>query len=204
MNPAVSALAQWAEVLVNSALSLDPVAEARLRRLDGVSFRIVSTLPEEELNVRCVGARLLLARGPIDKPNVIVTGTSQALLAALTGIGRPDVTVEGDETLLDELRAIVRNLSPDFSRPLAPLIGEEGAAALTGFVSAGAKMLRSFAAAIDSESTRWIRSGLHSRVATSPDLDRFADKVTRLRLAVDRLDARVRLLEAHAERRRPT
>src|SRR4029434_7047873 len=92
MNPAVSALAQWAEVLVNGALSLDPVAEARIRRLDGVSFRIVSTLPEEELNVRCVGARLLLARGPADKPNVIVTGTSQALLAALTCIGRPDVT----------------------------------------------------------------------------------------------------------------
>jgi ubiquinone biosynthesis protein UbiJ len=191
MNPAVSLLAQWLEAIVNGALSLDPVAEARLRQLDGKTLAIVSTAPAERLNVRCVGARLLVARGELDKPNVIVTGTSQALFSALTGLGTPDVTIEGDEVLLEDLRKILRELDPSFVRPLTPLMGEDSAAALTGLISAGASALRSFVGALDMRGTRWMQG----RFAASPDHEQFAADVTGLRLAVDRLDARLRALE---------
>jgi len=204
MNPAVSALAQWCEAVVNGALSLDPVAEVRIRRLDGRSFAIVSTAPEETFVVRCVGARLLVARAAIDKPNVIVTGTSQALLAALTGFGTPDVMVEGDEALLAELRGVLRDLQPDLTRPLTPLLGAEPAAALSGFVSAGTKLARSLFAALDNEGTRWVRDTAHRRFAASDDVQRFVERVGALRLAVDRLDARVRMLETRTEPRAAT
>jgi ubiquinone biosynthesis protein UbiJ len=202
MNPVMSALAQWCEAFVNGALSLDPIAEARMRRLDGRSFVIVSTAPEETFTVRCVGSRLLVARSEPhtwgsggDAPNVIVTGTASALVAALTGIGTPDVTIEGDEALLDELRSIVRELEPDLARPLSPLIGAEPAAALSGFMSAGARAVRSMFAALDTEGTRWVRDTAHRRFAASAEVERFIERVTALRLAVDRLDARVRQLE---------
>ncbi len=204
MNPVMSALAQWCEAFVNGALSLDPVAEARMRRLDGRSFVIVSTAPEETFTIRCVGSRLLVSRSEPhswdsgDAPNVILTGTASALVAALTGIGTPDVTIEGDEALLDELRSIVRELEPDLARPLSPLIGAEPAAALSGFVSAGAKAVRSMFAALDAEGTRWVRDTAHRRFAASAEVERFIERVTALRLAVDRLDARVRQLETRA------
>ena len=217
MNPAVSALAQWCEAVVNGVLSLDPVAEARIRRLDGRSFAIVSTAPEETFTVRCVGARLLVARGGVDKPNVIVTGTARALLAALTGVvtpgGRraaaeprsgPDVLIEGDEALLDELRSVLRDIQPDPTRPLTPLLGAESAAALSGFVSAGARLARSLLDSLDTEGTRWMRDTAHRRFAASDDVGRFVERVGALRLAVDRLDARVRLLETRADPPRAT
>lgn len=200
MNPTLSALAQWVEVMVNGALSLDRVAQARMLQLDGRSVLLSSTAPVEHLTIRCRGTRVLVAHEVGDAPNVIVRGTPQALFAAIAGVGSPDVEIEGDEVLLQELRTIVRDIEPDLSRPLAPLIGEEPAAALTGLLQAGAKAFRSLFTAVDAEGTRWVRSGLHSRFANDTQLDRLVENVSKLRLAVDRLDARTRVLEARPGR----
>ena len=190
-----SALVQWLEAGLNGALALDGVAEARLARLEGSTVLIVCTSPVEQVTLRCIGSRFSVTREAANAPHVIVRGTPAELLGAFTGLGAPNVAIEGDEVLLGELRSILRDLEPDLTRPLAPLIGKEPAAALAGFAQVGAATLRSIFSTLESESSRAARNRLHASFLDHNRFDAFARRIANLRLATDRLSARIDALE---------
>ncbi len=76
--------------------------------------------------VRIEGGASSAGRGEIEAPDLVVTATPPAMVAAFVvgTAGVPDVEIEGDEALLDELRGMV--VIPDRLREEAQMLVESG------------------------------------------------------------------------------
>jgi len=77
--------------------------------------------------VRIEGGSSSAGRGEVDAPDLTVTGSPPAIVAAFVvgTAGVPELEIEGDESLLDELRTMV--VIPDRLREEAQMMIESGA-----------------------------------------------------------------------------
>ena len=194
MNPLLSALSQWAEALANTTLALDSQARQRLARLEGRTIQI-ETDPGESVTIEFCGERVRVMARSVDHPNAIVRGSPASLLGAWSGGSRADLRIDGDETLIEELRNILRDLQPDFGEPLARLIGEQNADNITGFLELAGRALRRLAGDLGDEGSRTVRAAAHRQFVDLGSLDQFSEQVVLAQLATDRLGARLQQLE---------
>ena len=131
----------------------------------------------------------------VDHPNAIVRGSPASLLGAGFGGSRADLRIDGDETLVEELRNILHELKPDFGEPLARLVGEQNADNIAGFLELGGRALRRLAGDLSDEGSRTVRAAAHRQFVDAGSLNRFSEQVLAVQLATDRLGARVQRLE---------
>ena len=135
----------------NRSLSLDPRSAARLGALEGTSVRFDVIGPGTEaptpLRLEITGGEIVLGADHDAAPNAIVRGTAPALfgwLLASAGSRAPaGVTFEGDENLLRQIAALVKDFRPDLEAPLDRLLGREAARDLLGAAETTANLLRS-------------------------------------------------------------
>lgn len=187
----------------NATLGLDPAGAARLAELEGCRVLIRAHGPAglpgpAELSFAlCVSSgRLRLLAGAVDRPNTIVTGSLPQLVSWAMSRGRINpagLRIDGDTRLLETLSAIAQGYSPDLERPLGRLLGPANATRLLATAELAVAGLRSVMQAAASG----VRHGAGQWFATGQDLTGFLDELDELKLAVDRLEARV----AAAERR---
>lgn len=194
MNILLSALSQWAEALANTTLALDAETRQRLARLDGKTIQIETDLGEP-VSIEFCGERVRVMARAIDNPNAIVSGSTASLLGAGMGNSRTDLRIDGDETLVEELQHILRNLRPDFGEPLGRLIGGQNAEDIAGVLELGSRALRHLAQDLGDEGSRTVRAAAHRRFADAGSLDQFSEQVLAAQLATDRLNARLQRLE---------
>lgn len=194
MNILLSALSQWAEALANTTLALDAETRQRLARLDGKTIQIETDLGEP-VSIEFCGERVRVMAHALDQPNAIISGSMASLFGAGLGSSREDLRIDGDETLVEELQHILRNLRPDFGEPLARFIGPQSAEDIAGFLELGGRALRHLAEDLGNEGSRTIRAAAHRQFADAGSLDRFAEQVLAAQLATDRLSARLQQLE---------
>jgi ubiquinone biosynthesis protein UbiJ len=204
------------QAALDRALALDPQADVILQALNGkrIDVHIEGAMPVE-LVVEFSHARILLgqrvARSSDDSPashpaepdfahpsadeaDVTISGSASALATlARGGTELPStmrVKVQGDIALLQQARATVARLRPDFDEPLARLIGDELAYPVSGALRKLIATVGRTARELGDDAKEFLsdESGL---LAANDTVQQFGDEVDRLRDALARLDKRV-------------
>jgi ubiquinone biosynthesis accessory factor UbiJ len=191
--------------LASAALDLDPLAAARLRALDGTRIRFHARVPAPapregaggtplELTAWITEGRLRIVMDDHRQADAIVSGTLSDLTAWALTRGRAraaDIRIDGDEQRVHELERILREFAPDLERPAAHLMGATAAAHVVGFAELA---LAAFASAAQVAGSG-LRDGIGAWFTDRRAVAAFLDDLDALHLRVDRLDARVEMLE---------
>ena len=199
MTPFAAALTRWAESFANGTARLDPLTRARLRAISGRMVEIDVDPPGETVWLYVDGDQIRLYEEPLDRaPSVRVRGAPRAMAALLFGFDWPNakLDIEGDDTILGELRTIVRNFRPDGMPPLEDLVGDRTAQAIAGLVEVGLSALATLGREVRDEGGRLARSAIGQRYLTASEFDHYLESLQQLRVRVDRLTVRIGLVEA--------
>lgn len=199
MPPSPSLLAPFA-ALMNRAITGSTPARRLCDRLEGRSFAVVVTGGPQPLRLLLrVAAGTLLLGGDDTPADATVTGTPLALLAmvapkanlAIRGTG---IRIEGDAETAQAFRELLSHTHPDLEAEAARYLGDAPAhhalRLARNVAQFGKHVVSSFAA--NSAEYLTEESG---QLPPRAQVEVFMDEVDRLREAVDRAEARVRLLE---------
>jgi ubiquinone biosynthesis protein UbiJ len=205
---------------LNSVLTLDETSASRIQRLDGRLLK----LDLEGLGIGLFftadsqGIQVTLEApagesGAAIEAETTISGTPAALFSMAAselgdGWGSPgsNVTISGDAALARDFERVFSRLDPDYEGALSGLFGDVMGHQLAVGLRQGARRARETAdtagevlGEILREGSRGNRSG--PAVGTD-EARRFADGVDELREAVDRLEARIRMLDSEQQRDR--
>jgi len=186
--------------LSNAALKLDPLTEPRLTELEGHSVRFEITLPGRPeplpLTLSVKKACLQFAIEAESRVNAVVRGSAAELFVWLQGGQSHSLSFDGDEQLLARLAGLLSGFQPDLARPLNRILGEEATANLLGLAETALAATRSALQAAGSAAADQTRA----RFTDQPSMNQAMTQAEELTLKVDRLLARVSLLEESGTR----
>ena len=193
----LAVFARWLGGLADASLQLDAPAAARLTALSGSALVVRAEGPgglNAEFALVVDDGHVELSTTIPDQPQAIIAGSIADLASwALTRDHRlpAGLRIDGDPRLPEALADIARTWRPDLARPLGQLFGNRVAEQLVNaaeLAGAGARALMETAGREARQSAgRWFAN---DATATT-----FLDELDDLRLAVDRLAARVGLAE---------
>lgn len=193
-----SMLADVLADLANRSLDLDPASRARLSSLEGRQVQISMSLPpplgRRDFTLSVQGGRLRFFPHAAAAPHVIVRGSPADLGTWLFGgenAARARLEIDGDSTVLGELRAALQAFRPDFADPLGRVLGREVAQTALGAAELALATLRS---AFEGASQA-MRDGASRAFVDRRQAGQFLDELDELRLRIDRLAARVQAEE---------
>ncbi|TBU99255.1 ubiquinone biosynthesis accessory factor UbiJ [Stutzerimonas kirkiae] len=191
-----SALLASAERVIEQALRLDATALPRLARLAGKVIEVRASAPQWTLFLLADEQGLCLAEhweAPADCRLNAPTATLLKLAlerdknALLHG---PDVTIEGDSGLLMTLSAILQDLELDWEYPLSQWIGPLA----TQWIGSGLRSQAAWAGqsfdTLRQNLADYLAEESRTLVGRNEAESRF-NQLDELKLALDRLDARV-------------
>ena len=203
-TPLPSILASMLEVSVNRILSLDEDSPARLQSLEdrllqldleGVGISLYFSFTAERVDVT------------IDteyEPDTVISGSPVALFAMSVpeeagSWGTPDsrVTISGDATLARDLERLFSRLDPDWEATLSRLLGDVLGHQLAAGIRAGAEQAKETAENAGEMVTDFLKRADGPLVQLA-DVKSFADAVDETRDAVERLEAKIRLMQEAA------
>ncbi|QLF93355.1 SCP2 sterol-binding domain-containing protein [Pseudomonas sp. ABC1] len=191
-----SALLASAERVIEQALRLDATALPRLARLAGKVIEVRASSPGWTLFLLADAQGLRLAEhweAPADCR--LIAPTASLLKLALERdknavLHGPDVTLEGDSGLLLSLSAILQDLELDWEYPLSQWIGPLAAQ----FIGSGLRSQATWAgdslASLQRSLAEYLAEESRTLVGRNEAESRF-NQLDELKLALDRLDARV-------------
>lgn len=178
--------------LTAAGLRLDPAMHDRLRRIDGRSIAIKSSLPPVRLFIVVEGGNLGVRSTFAGKPNVVISGSGLELANWLAAPHRIDnITIEGDETVLLEVTAALRAFDPDLLRPFTTLFGAAQTQNILGGVEFAVAVIRSAAEGVGQA----IEKTAAAQFVSREDTGALLDVLDELRLRIDRLAARIKAAE---------
>ncbi len=186
------------EQAVERVIRLDPVVASRLQALDGQILHICASLPAFTLSVRFGEKPMFLAQYE-DEPDCTLTGSSTELLRLalakdpMAFLPQSDIILSGNSELLNTAAAIVREADFDWEGCIAQYTGGIVAHALGSVVRHGHKAASKTTATILTNLPEFIQEELQLLPATG-EVEAFMDDLDQLRLATDRLQARVKKL----------
>ena len=200
-----SLFTDFVSTLTNASLNLDPLSESRLRSMNGRCIHLVARLPtpldDKTLSVLVTDGRLEVVAFAAPQPDAVARGSISDLLAWLTSgttaAGR--VSVEGDETVVTELREIFRRYDPVLAETVLGFLDSEVTASILNFVEGTVATLRSTLEGAGAA----LQRGSAERYLTRPQLESFVDVLGNAQSRVDRLAQRVRDEESRAASSEP-
>ena len=148
MSAAEVLFVDFLDNLTNASLGLDPQTTSRLEQLEGRMLRLEGEMPRELsdriFTLKVHGGRLAFYPHALPEPDIIVKGKLADLGAWLLSNGKlANVSIDGDEAVLQELFDIFRNFRPDFGKPLSNLLGNDFTEELLGAAELAFATLRS-------------------------------------------------------------
>ena len=200
-TPLPSILAAILESAVNRVLALDEDTPARLQRLDGRMLR---------LDLDGVGITLFFTFSATvvhvsidsdDEPDTVISGSPFALfsMAVPDGDGSwqgPDsrVNISGDATLARDLERLFSRLDPDWESTLSRLFGDVWGHQVAAGIRSGSEQAKE-AAGNAAELVSEFLKRESGPLVQSAEIKKFADAVDETRDAVERLEARIRIMK---------
>lgn len=200
-TPFPSMLAGMLELAINRILALDEESPARLERLqdrqlqldlEGVGISLYFVFSTERVDVS------------IDsdyESDTVVSGSPVALFAMSLpeeagSWGTPDsrVTITGDANLARDLERLFSRLDPDWEERLSGLFGDVLGHQVAAGLRAGAEQAREAATHASEMVTEFLKRADGPLVQVA-DVRSFADAVDETRDAVERLEAKIRLMQ---------
>lgn len=199
LNSSVEGLRALLARAVNTALALDPDFPPKLAALEGKRFEVEVTGLDLHIHLAVSGGRLVFPSPSPEKQDVIIRGAPLALIklfrtddpAAILQSG--EVGMHGDARLGRKFKTMIGSLDIDWEELLAQRIGDMPAHYLgtfaRGFLEWKSRSRLSVAVSVAEYLQEEIRH-LPSRI----EVENFLGDVDALREAVDRLEARFRIL----------
>ncbi|TWI54160.1 ubiquinone biosynthesis protein UbiJ [Pseudomonas duriflava] len=189
---------------LNSVLAMDAVALTRLAALQGTVIAIDCPAPAFRLFLLPAGDGLHIAahheadvdctiRAPMTRLTQLALAQNKTAI-----LHSDDVILEGDSTALIELSDILQGLELDWEYELSRWLGPVGAALIGRFARNTGDWTKQSQASLQRSLSDWLAEESRTLVGRREGEARFAE-IDALRLAVDRLEAR---LERLAQRRR--
>lgn len=187
--------------LMNRAVARSTPARRLCQRLDGRAFGIVVTGGADPLRLvlRARDGNLSLTADDT-ATDASVTGTPLALLAMMApranlAIRGSGVRIEGDAEIAQGFRDLLSHAHPDLEAEAARYIGEAPAHRVMRVARSLAGFGQQAIASLAANSAEYLTEESH-QLPPRAQVEGFMDEVDRLREAVDRAEARLRLLEA--------
>lgn len=197
----LSAACAALETAINGALRYDPGSRHALGKLAGKVLAIELTQPALTLYLEPLPERVRVASHFEGEVTTRLRGSPMALLTLLRSerltLAGSGVEVSGSTGTLEQLQQIIRNLEIDWEQALTQVSGDVAG-------HQGAQVLRGFADWISGRQEtfeRLLGEYLTEELSTTParaELEHFYREVDDLRLAADRLEARLRALRNHS------
>jgi len=199
-TPLPSILANTLELAINRILALDDSSAERLQRLQDRLLRLDMETVGISLYFSFGSDRVEVAIDSDNEPDTTISGSPAALFAMAVpegagNWGTPDsrVTITGDATLARDLERLFSRLDPDweatFSRMFGDVLGHQVA---TGLRS-GADQAREAASNAAEMVSEFLKRNEGPLVEIA-DIRAFSDAVDETRDAVERLEARIKLM----------
>jgi len=188
-----------AERGINRLLRLDPTALPRLARMNGRAIEIDCTAPAWRLFVIADGEGLRLAsewgseaecrlRAPAS--SLIRLALSRNKTAVLHG---PEVEIDGDSAPLMQLAEVLQDLELDWEYEVSRWLGPVGTQLLGSSLRRPAAWARQSADSLRQDLADYLNEESRTLVGRNEAEARF-DELDRLKLTLDRLEARVERL----------
>lgn len=197
-----AALLAGAEQGINRVLRLDPTAMPRLARLSGRVIEIDCTAPAWRFFVLADAEGLRLASEWGSEPDCRLRAPASSLMRLATSRNKtavlhgPDVEIEGDSAALMGLAEVLQDLELDWEYEVSHWLGPVGAHLLGSTTRGNAAWIRQSAGSLRRDLADYLTEESRALVGASEAEARFAE-LDRLKLDLDRLDARVeRLIHA--------
>lgn len=192
------------ETAVNTALKYDPGTRARLATLSGEVLALDLSAPRLHRYLCIEGEWVSVREHWEGEVTTELCGSATAFMRLLRDAdatpAKLGVTVIGSSAFLAELQEILRDLDIDWEELLAQLIGDVPAHALGEALRSTGQWLRGHlrtapGAAAEAVSEEW------RLTPPKAQFDAFAEDLSELAMATDRLEARIQRLREQFARR---
>ena len=178
--------------LCERAIHLDPLTAENFSSLAGQEIEIHCLEPALTWHLSLRESSIEVHAGPSDNPNVAVTGKPLGLLQTLTtGATAEIVMIDGDATVLMALQALVKGYSPDLAKPLDAWLGRETGQRTAALVELAMATLGELLASTRVQAHQATETYFTERYTTREQSESLAGRLDRLRLHIDRLEAKV-------------
>ena len=203
-QPLLQQFAPALERAINAALAMDPGAEKKLQPLNGCVLEIRISNLNQSLFIGAKGNRVLLLSAE-HSPTVTMTASLLALakLAAKRDSGElianRDISFSGDAVRAQQIQRFTDNLDIDWEGLLARFIGDAPAK----FLTSGAKQSLTLAKTFGQNFVRDLEEFVKYELRLLPSralADKQFDAIDQLRIASDRLEARVKAITNRIKR----
>ena len=191
------------EKILNQLLRNDPYLAAQLAPFDGKTIEVRSTAPTTAICCSIDGSAIRLSSLGGDcvalQADAVIAGRTVDLMDMLLrdnsdrALANPAISISGDAILVQELYGTMRKLDIQWQDYLAPLLGD----VITNKLEQVAERNRRWSKNASASVRRNIDDYLHEETNLLPersDVDAFSDDLDRLKLAIDRIQARARML----------
>ena len=197
-NPAASAFSQLLEQISNSALALDPASRLKLAGMQDRCIQINAQGAIYSLLIKDESLRIY--HSDSFAWDVRIEGSFAELTQMLLNVGTPsNIQIDGDELLLQELRAIFSNMKPDIETPIAGILGEQPAQLISALFQAGLGASRMLANTLRDAGFDGVSSHANKNYLQRTEFESFVDALYKLKLRVDRADALIALKENESQ-----
>ena len=191
------------EKILNQLLSNDPYLAAQLAPFDGKTIEVQSTAPTTAICCSIDGGAIRLSSLGSEyvglQADAVIVGRAVDLVDMLftdnssRALANPAISISGDAVLVQELYGTMRKLDMRWQDYLAPFLGD----VITNELEQVADSSRRWAKHANTSVRRNIDDYLREETHLLPDRNEvaaFSDGLDRLKLDIDRIQARARLL----------
>ena len=188
-----------AERGINRVLSLDPTALPRLARLSGRVIEIDCTSPAWRLFVLADDEGLRLASDWGSEPDCRLRAPASSLahLAASRNktavLHSPEVEIDGDSALLMQLAEVLQDLELDWEYEVSRWLGPVGTQLLGSGLRRSSSWIKQSSDSLRQSLADYLNEESRTLVGNNEAEARY-DELDRLKLTLDRLEARVERL----------
>jgi ubiquinone biosynthesis protein UbiJ len=200
-TPLPSIMATMLETAINRVLALDEDTPARLQHLDDRMLQLDLEGVGISLFFAFTATRVHVSIDSSDEPDTIISGSPFALFAMAVpegdggwGGAGSRVNISGDATLARDLERLFSRLDPDWESTLARLFGDVWGHQVAAGIRNGAEQAKEAAGKTAEMVSEFLKrdDGTLVKVAEISD---FADAVDETREAVERLEAKLTVMQ---------
>lgn len=204
-NPLLQRLGSALEFALNRALALDAETQARLSTLDGRRIGVELRGTGLALAISVAGGKLVVGPHWEKSGDLNLRAAPASLLAFALRRGDDDavapgkVEISGDADLARRVEQLLRGFRPEVEEAFARTFGDVLGVPLARALQRALERMRDSARAFAQDSAEFLREESRDLVAPG-EMETFLDDVDALRERSDRLEARVKNLDArHAK-----
>ena len=185
-------LTDFVNLICRQAAALDPGLERKMASIAGQVIEIRCTTPAKTWHLKLDDTSMVLHNGPATNPNVAIQGSAPNLLKALaSGGSSTEIQINGDETVLLELSALIKDFYPDLVTPLGVVLGDKRAGKVAATLEMGLSVLTNFASNLGEDIAQTAGTKVADRFTTTEAFADHLNELDTLRLRVDRLSAKI-------------